>query len=217
MRSALLLPAALIVLVGCATTPTQKPADAEEQHGVISDKSRVEGTPELCSHKVPEKVCVRHHPELVAEFKKVGDWCGEHDVPESQCLLCHPDLTFTALPTLREGADLDWLSRQGEDVASLESQVVPGKVTVFDFYADWCAPCRTIDAHVYELLNKRDDLAVRKLNVVNWETPLAKRHLADVPNLPYVVVFGRDGQKVKAVSGLDLAALDQAIEEGAAR
>ena len=26
---------------------------------------------------------------------------------------------------------------------------MPGKVTLFDFYAVWCAPCRKIDAHVF--------------------------------------------------------------------
>ena len=72
-----------------------------------------------------------------------------------------------------------------------------GKVTLFDFYAVWCAPCRKIDAHVFPLLGQRRDLAVRKLNVVSWETPLAERYLKNVPSLPYVVVYGKDGKKVE--------------------
>jgi len=162
-------------------------------------------------------VCTRHHPEKVEDFKRVGDWCPEHDVPESQCLLCHPDLTFEPLPALPPGADLQWLSRGGEDVAALESQVVAGKVTVFDFYADWCAPCQKVDRHVYGLLQQRQDVAVRKLNVVSWDSALARHHLAGVAGLPYLRVYGRDGKLVTHVNGLDLAALDRALAEGASR
>ncbi len=199
----------IFVLTSCATTQTA----ATPTHGKISTLSSVEGTPLLCEHKVPEKVCTRHHPELIPKFKKVGDWCPEHDRPESQCLICHPDLTFAALPVLPDAADLKWLSREGEDVASLDAHAVIGKVTIFDFYADWCAPCRKIDEHIYGLLQKRKDLALRKLNVVSWETALAKHHLTGVPNLPHLIVYGRDGKVAKTISGFDLAALDAAIAE----
>lgn len=201
---------ALTLLASACATPAPR-------HGTLSTLSTVEGEARLCDHRVPEKVCTRHHPELVDRFKQVGDWCGEHGVPESQCLLCHPDLSFEPLPALPPHADLQWLSREGEEVASLEQHLVPGKVTVFDFYADWCAPCRKIDAHVYRLLAQRTDLAYRKMNVVSWESPLARRHLQNVPNLPYLVVYGSDGRKVAAISGFDLAALDRAIAEGSSR
>lgn len=182
--------------------------------GTISNLSMVEGTPVLCDHQVPEKTCSRHHPELVARFKKVGDWCPEHDVPESQCLKCHPGLTFEAPPALPPNADVKWLSMEGEDVPSLAEHLAQGKVTIVDFYADWCVPCRTIDLHVYKLLQQRSDIALRKVNVVSWDTPVAKRYLAAVPSLPYLRVHGRDGKEVKSIAGLDLAALDRAIQDG---
>lgn len=205
-----LLPLLALLVIGCASQP--KP-----QMGTISDLSRVEGPATLCEHRVPEQVCTRHHPELVAKFKAVNDWCPEHDVPESQCFACHPDLTFEAMPTLKPGADLAVLAKAGEDVGDLATHAVRGKVTVFDFYADWCAGCREIDLHAYKLLNSRDDVAVRKLNVVDWDTPLAKQQLNGVKGLPYVIVYGRDGKEVRTLQGVDLAALDAAIAEGASR
>ena len=201
---------ALLALVGCATAPVQ--------HGTITTLSAA-STPDAprCEHAVPREVCTRCNPHLVPKFKAAKDWCAEHDVAESQCFACHPDLTFDPLPALPTGADLAELSKEGEDVPSLEAHVVPGKVTIFDFYAVWCAPCRKIDAHVFALLGQRRDLALRKLNVVSWETPLAGRYLAGVPNLPYVVVYGKDGKRVEAVAGLDLDALDRAIARAGGR
>src|SRR5688572_3245876 len=112
-------------LLACAHRPA---------HGTLSELSRVEGEVILCEHKVPQKVCTRHHPELVPEFKRAGDWCGEHGVPESQCLECHPDLTFEPLPALPADADVAWISKAGEDVADLAAHAAAGKVTLFDFY-----------------------------------------------------------------------------------
>jgi thiol-disulfide isomerase/thioredoxin len=178
--------------------------------------SRVEGAIVLCDHDVPEKVCTRHHPALVAQFKRAGDWCEPHGIPESQCLECHPDLTFEPLPVLPPDADVKWLSREGEDVPSLDEEAVSGKITVFDFYADWCAACRKVDGHVFKRFVKNDTtLAYRKINVVSWESPVAQRYLKDVPSLPLLVVYGRDGKKRKSLYGADLGALDAAIEEAA--
>jgi thiol-disulfide isomerase/thioredoxin len=205
-----------LVVAGCGSPPP--PGSASSPHGKLSELSRVEGAITLCEHKVPAKVCARHHPELVAQFKRAGDWCEPHGVPESQCLECHPDLTFDPLPKLPEGADVAWLSRAGEDVPDLDAHAVKGKVTVFDFYAEWCAVCRNVDGHVYKRIAAGDGaLAYRKLNVVEWESPLGQRYLKSVPTLPLVVVYGPDGKRFRALYGSDPAALDKAISEARSR
>jgi len=200
--------AASALLAGCATP-------SRPQMGVVSELSRVEGPAEFCNHRVPEQVCTRHHPELIAKFKAVNDWCGEHGVPESQCFECHPELTFEPIPRLSETADVATIAKAGEDVPDLDLVAVKGKVTVFDFYADWCAACREVDLYVYKQLNARSDLALRKLNVVDWDTPLAKRYLANVSSLPFVVVYGKNGREVWRIQGLSLEKLDEAILQGA--
>ncbi|MDB4971238.1 MAG: Cobalt/zinc/cadmium efflux transporter, rane fusion protein CzcB family [Myxococcales bacterium] len=169
-----------------------------------------------CTHGVACETCVKCHPELAEKFRAAGDWCPEHGVPESQCAICHPEVVRAA-PRAPSGADVQKLVEGGRDVDALEPLVVPGKVTIFDFYADWCGPCREVDAHVFQLLAARSDLAYRKLDIVSWDSPLARHHLvaARVPNLPYVVVYAKNGRRVRAISGLDLAALDRAVEEAA--
>ncbi len=169
---------------GCVTS-----SPAKATHGQLTEMSRVDGPIVLCEHKVPESVCTRHHPELVTQFKRAGDWCSPHEVPESQCLECHPDLTFEPLPKLPESADVVWLSRQGEDVPNLDVHAIKGKVTIFEFYADWCAACRKVDGHVFKRLAGNDTtIAYRKVNIVSWESPVAERHMQDVPSLPLLEV-----------------------------
>ena len=43
-------------------------------------------------HGVPEALCTKCNPALIAAFKATGDWCAGHSVPESQCTICNPDL-----------------------------------------------------------------------------------------------------------------------------
>jgi hypothetical protein len=60
-------------------------------------------------------------------------------------------------------------------------------------------------------------LAYRKLNLVEWESPLGQRYVKDVPSLPFMVIYGPDGKEFKRLHGANLAALDQAIAEAARR
>jgi thiol-disulfide isomerase/thioredoxin len=114
-----------------------------------------------------------------------------------------------------EGIDVKTVAKDGEDVPDLAPHVVPGKVTVVDFSAIWCEPCRLLDEHMIATLGKRADVAYRKFDVADWDTPLAGRYLKGISALPYVIVYGKNGQKVDAIAGLDLARLDAAIGKGA--
>ena len=111
-----------------------------------------------------------------------------------------------------EGADVQWLTRDGSDI-DLDAARVAGKVTVVDFGASWCGPCRDVDREMAMVLRTSPDVALRKVDVVDWDSPVAKRHLAGVPSLPYVIVFGRSGARVDAIAGLDLPRLRLAIQQ----
>lgn len=112
--------------------------------------------------------------------------------------------------TYPEGADIAVLTRDGSAVGPLDKLRVPGKYTVFDVYADWCGPCRTVDERLRELIQARKDLAVRKLNVVDFDTPLAGELGARFEALPYLVVFSPSGKRTD-IEGVAFDKLDRAL------
>ena len=70
-------------------------------------------------------------------------------------------------------------------------------ISLLDFYADWCGPCRMVLPLVDEIAAERDDLLVGKINV-NDNPDLAEEF--KVMSIPTLVVM-KDGQVVNRVSG----------------
>ncbi len=121
-------------------------------------------------------------------------------------------LPWKAAPT---GTDVLELNANGADVPDIQAHLVAGKFTIVDFSAKWCEPCRALDEHVLALLSARPDVAYRKLDVGDWDTPLAARYLDGVTSLPYVLVYDPAKNKVDTIVGLDLPRLDKALSPGA--
>ena len=90
-------------------------------------------------------------------------------------------------------ADVQLIS-QGREV-TLEEHLVPGKLVVFDFFADWCAPCRYLTPLLERLAEQHPDrLALRKIDVIDWSSPVARQH--GLSALPHLVLFGPNGARL---------------------
>ena len=70
-------------------------------------------------------------------------------------------------------------------------------ISLVDFYADWCGPCRMVMPIVEEIASERDDLLVAKVNVD--ENPALAREFG-VFSIPTLVVI-KDGKIVSKSSG----------------
>ena len=78
-----------------------------------------------------------------------------------------------------------------------------GNVTLVDFYADWCGPCRRISPSLEQLANTDLEIALRKIDIVNWGSPVAQQF--SIQSLPQVHVYDRGGRLVGTVVGVDFA------------
>ncbi len=98
-----------------------------------------------------------------------------------------------------KGADVVVLASSGAAVGPLAKLRVRDKYTVFDLYADWCGPCREVDARLRQIVAHRPDVAVRKLDVVDFDSPLAREQGGKLRALPFVVVFAPNGKRTELV------------------
>ena len=70
-------------------------------------------------------------------------------------------------------------------------------VSLLDFYADWCGPCRMVLPIVDEIAKERGDLLVGKINV-NDNPDLAREF--GVMSIPTLIVM-KDGKILNRASG----------------
>lgn len=70
-------------------------------------------------------------------------------------------------------------------------------LSLLDFYADWCGPCRMVLPLVDEIAAERSDLLVGKINV-NENPDLAREF--GILSIPTLIVM-KDGKIVNKASG----------------
>lgn len=94
---------------------------------------------------------------------------------------------------LAGGEDIRIISR-GEPI-NLRDHLVPGKYTLFDYYADWCPPCQELAPRLEELARRHPNLAVRKIDIVDWDHPVAEQQ--GVRDLPYLRLYDPGGRLIQ--------------------
>ncbi|MBR3592444.1 MAG: thioredoxin [Clostridia bacterium] len=74
---------------------------------------------------------------------------------------------------------------------------INANITLVDFYADWCGPCKMIAPIIEEIANERTDITVGKVNVDN-DAEIAIKY--GVSSIPTLIVF-KDGKETDRVVG----------------
>jgi thiol-disulfide isomerase/thioredoxin len=84
------------------------------------------------------------------------------------------------------------------DISTLAQK---GKTTIFDFYSDYCPPCRKISPLLQKLDDQREDIVVVKLDInrkdakgIDWASPLARQY--NLRSIPYFVIYDAAGEKI---------------------
>ena len=86
-----------------------------------------------------------------------------------------------------------------------------GHVTLVDFYADWCGPCRQLAPSLEQLARSDPEIALRKIDIVNWKMPVARQF--NVHSIPQVNVYNRGGSLVGTVNGADIEQIKRYVAQ----
>ena len=94
---------------------------------------------------------------------------------------------------------------KGGQEVDIAKHLAAGKITLVEFYADWCGPCRMISPALEQLAKTDADIALCKIDIVNWQSAVSNQY--GIHSIPCVVVFDRKGQVVGIMRGVDPEAL----------
>jgi len=79
------------------------------------------------------------------------------------------------------------------DRVDITNALVPGKLTLIDFYADWCGPCRALAPKLDRLATTHSDiLTIRKVDIINWDSAVAAQYR--IQSIPHLKLFDETGQ-----------------------
>lgn len=87
----------------------------------------------------------------------------------------------------------------GEEI-DIEKLLQPGKTTIFDFYSEYCPPCRKISPALVKLDSLRKDIVVVKINInrkgiqgIDWNSPVARQYA--LRSIPHFVIYDSTGYR----------------------
>ena len=86
-----------------------------------------------------------------------------------------------------------------------------GNVTVVEFYADWCGPCRRLSPSLEQMAQTDPEVALRKIDIVRWGTPVAQQF--NVNAIPQVNVYNRGGALIGTVRGVDFDSVKRYVAQ----
>ena len=98
---------------------------------------------------------------------------------------------------------LDIIEYRDGKRADIPKLMAPGKITIVDFYGEWCGPCRVLETRLQHLMRGQGNLALRRVDIGKWDNEAAKQATREfsAEGLPYIRVYDAKGKFVASVTG----------------
>ncbi len=92
--------------------------------------------------------------------------------------------------------------------ASGSIQPERGKITIVDFYADWCGPCRKIGPVLEKIAASNPDIALQKVNI-DKHRDLVQEY--NITGIPHIIIYDKEGDVVDTVVGANESRVRKAV------
>jgi len=113
-----------------------------------------------------------------------------------------------------ERARLDIRATPTGAMIDLGRDLAAGKVTIVDFWAEWCGPCHLLTPKLEWMVHENARVALRTVELTDWKSPAgiqATRQFR-VPALPYVRVYDANQKYVGDVVGTDIDKIRKLVD-----
>lgn len=78
----------------------------------------------------------------------------------------------------------------------IERLLIPGKINIGYFSADWCPDCKVLEPKLLKLAEQRPDVHLFKVDILDWESEVAEQF--SIVRLPHVQLYNEKGEMTAA-------------------
>ena len=100
---------------------------------------------------------------------------------------------FTLAGEKEKHPDIIQISNGGSSM-NLAGLLSTNQVTVVDFHAEWCGPCKATAPYLHALAKTDPQVRLVQVDIVNWESEVAKQF--SLKAIPHIRVYLPDGTQV---------------------
>ncbi len=81
------------------------------------------------------------------------------------------------------------------DEVTLADHLEKDMYVIFDFYADWCGPCKRLDPKLKAIVKKYPGhIGLKKIDIIQWQSPVAMQFR--INSIPYLKLYDPDGKEL---------------------
>jgi len=109
-----------------------------------------------------------------------------------------------------EASKIDWINYSNQSVQEL---TVDNKPVLVDFYADWCTPCKEMDAKTFSqeiIIEKSKSFNMVKVDLTTYkESTEAFKNKFNISGMPTFIFLNSNGQEIKELRTIGYAGYEE--------
>jgi thiol-disulfide isomerase/thioredoxin len=181
---------------------TELPKEVQERFHYDAAKAAAYSAEQVATQQAFQSQQAELRRKLAEEKNRY--WTGQAPAKNQQDKLPAP-----AAVVAGRGQQVEVISHGAQ--VDIAKHLALGNVTVVDFYADWCGPCKQLSPSLEQMARTDPEIALRKIDIVNWNTAVAKQY--NVHSIPQVNVYNRGGRLVGTVVGVNAAEVKRYVAQ----